>query len=111
MTKKMKIFYFIFHLLILQRVYSNSIINCQLGENCFEEEVKKSEFPDGFLFGTSTSAYQVLHTSFTFNFCCLVIEFIDPSLKNSKYVSLAVYIKSIFLIKINIVCSDISCVF
>ncbi|KAK6785483.1 hypothetical protein RDI58_018938 [Solanum bulbocastanum] len=57
--KKMKFSYFIFHLLILQDVYSNSIINCQLRENCLEENVKKSEFPDGFLFGTSTSAYQI----------------------------------------------------
>lgn len=68
MTRKMKFSYFIFLLLILQHVSPNSIINGQLGENGLEEEVKKSEFPDGFLFGTSTSAYQVLPTSLTLNY-------------------------------------------
>ncbi|KAK4714770.1 hypothetical protein R3W88_020677 [Solanum pinnatisectum] len=48
-----KYYFIICILLILQHVYSNKIING------LEEEVKKSEFPNGFLFGTSTSAYQV----------------------------------------------------
>ncbi|KAG5597660.1 hypothetical protein H5410_038892 [Solanum commersonii] len=48
-----KYYFIICILLLLQHVYSNKIING------LEEEVKKSEFPNGFLFGTSTSAYQV----------------------------------------------------
>lgn len=31
-----------------------------------EEEVRRSQFPDGFLFGTSTSAYQVPMFFFSF---------------------------------------------
>ncbi|KAM3222672.1 beta-glucosidase 18 [Capsicum annuum] len=44
---------FIFLLLILQHIYANKIIYG------LEEEVKRSDFPIGFLFGTSTSAYQI----------------------------------------------------
>ncbi|OIT33098.1 beta-glucosidase 18 [Nicotiana attenuata] len=49
--------YFICLLLVLQHVSANSIIG--QGGNELEEEVKRSEFPDSFLFGTSTSAYQI----------------------------------------------------
>ncbi|XP_075091780.1 beta-glucosidase 18-like [Nicotiana tabacum] len=57
MGNKTKNSYFICLLLLLQRVSANSIIG--QGGNELEEEVKRSEFPDSFLFGTSTSAYQI----------------------------------------------------
>ncbi|KAM3222674.1 beta-glucosidase 18 isoform X1 [Capsicum annuum] len=46
---------FIFLLLIFQHVCANKIIV----NNGLEEEVKRSEFPNGFLFGTASSAYQI----------------------------------------------------
>ncbi|XP_059283976.1 beta-glucosidase 18-like isoform X2 [Lycium ferocissimum] len=46
--------YLICLLLLLQHVNSANTIIYGL-----EQEVKRSEFPDGFLFGTSTSAYQI----------------------------------------------------
>ncbi|KAM3222673.1 beta-glucosidase 18-like [Capsicum annuum] len=46
---------FIFLLVIFQHVCANKIIV----NNGLEEEVKRSEFPNGFLFGTASSSYQI----------------------------------------------------
>lgn len=59
---------------------------------CCAEEISRAEFPDGFLFGTATSAYQASMFSFYFYFCSSFLSF---------YFSFSVIYMYIF---INMVC-------
>lgn len=54
---KMSVFLLFFFAILVQNSHSLSSAAEIIGEG--EEDVKRFDFPDGFLFGTTTSAYQV----------------------------------------------------